>query len=165
MIFISDDHAAELRKRGAPGRDRTCDRRIRSPLLCPLSYGRWGPVTTGGNAQERIPASGYRRISLVQGLVPTPRARHGVRDTDGGQGSPNVRGQVRSVWPRQRRAARRSRAVTGVPDDARARSVGTNCPGSPTVTVQTSRPVRPLSKMTVGVISHHGNPEDDLHFG
>src|SRR5215207_11549822 len=26
--------------RGAPGRIRTCDRRIRSPLLCPLSYGR-----------------------------------------------------------------------------------------------------------------------------
>ncbi len=25
---------------GAPGRIRTCDRRIRSPLLCPLSYGR-----------------------------------------------------------------------------------------------------------------------------
>src|SRR5215211_4595425 len=24
----------------APGRIRTCDRRIRSPLLCPLSYGR-----------------------------------------------------------------------------------------------------------------------------
>ena len=28
------------RSRGAPGRIRTCDRRIRSPLLCPLSYGR-----------------------------------------------------------------------------------------------------------------------------
>jgi len=26
----------------APGRIRTCDRRIRSPLLCPLSYGRIG---------------------------------------------------------------------------------------------------------------------------
>src|SRR5829696_2047871 len=26
--------------RSAPGRIRTCDRRIRSPLLCPLSYGR-----------------------------------------------------------------------------------------------------------------------------
>jgi hypothetical protein len=26
--------------RCAPGRIRTCDRRIRSPLLCPLSYGR-----------------------------------------------------------------------------------------------------------------------------
>ncbi len=28
-----------LRLAGAPGRIRTCDRRIRSPLLCPLSYG------------------------------------------------------------------------------------------------------------------------------
>ncbi len=27
-------------QKGAPGRDRTCDHRIRSPLLFPLSYGR-----------------------------------------------------------------------------------------------------------------------------
>lgn len=27
---------------GAPGRDRTCDRRIRNPLLYPLSYGSLG---------------------------------------------------------------------------------------------------------------------------
>jgi len=27
----------------APGRTRTCDRRIRNPMLCPLSYGGPGP--------------------------------------------------------------------------------------------------------------------------
>ena len=35
------------RKRGlhdAPGRIRTCDRRLRRPLLCPLSYGRHGAL-------------------------------------------------------------------------------------------------------------------------
>ena len=33
---------------GAPGRIRTCDPRIRSPPLCPLSYRREGCVSTGG---------------------------------------------------------------------------------------------------------------------
>ena len=32
--------AVARRLRGAPGRIRTCDQRIRSPSLCPLSYGR-----------------------------------------------------------------------------------------------------------------------------
>ncbi len=35
----------------APGRDRTCDRRIRSPLLYPLSYGR--PVVKPNGARPR----------------------------------------------------------------------------------------------------------------
>ncbi len=32
---------------GAPGRIRTCDLGIRSPLLYPLSYGGKGPTVTG----------------------------------------------------------------------------------------------------------------------
>jgi hypothetical protein len=33
---------------GAPGRIRTYDLRIRSPSLCPLSYGRLKPPPTAG---------------------------------------------------------------------------------------------------------------------
>src|SRR5829696_8626131 len=36
--------------RSAPGRIRTCDRRIRSPLLCPLSYGRIRLIYVGFSA-------------------------------------------------------------------------------------------------------------------
>jgi hypothetical protein len=36
----------------APGRIRTCDRRIRSPLLCPLSYGRIWLIYTGFSPRE-----------------------------------------------------------------------------------------------------------------
>src|SRR5829696_2536813 len=42
--------------RGAPGRIRTCDRRIRSPLLCPLSYGRirliYAEFSTSGSSRK-----------------------------------------------------------------------------------------------------------------
>jgi hypothetical protein len=41
-----------LVRRGAPGRDRTCDHRIRSPLLYPLSYGR---PTAAREATGRTP--------------------------------------------------------------------------------------------------------------
>ncbi len=37
---------------GAPGRVRTCDRRIRSPLLCPLSYGGIGQLFYSPHAEE-----------------------------------------------------------------------------------------------------------------
>ncbi len=36
---LDGTETAIFRFSGAPGRIRTCDRRIRSPLLCPLSYG------------------------------------------------------------------------------------------------------------------------------
>jgi hypothetical protein len=40
--------------KSAPGRDRTCDRRIRSPLLCPLSYRRPWPRGQGwGDAEHK----------------------------------------------------------------------------------------------------------------
>src|ERR671910_466241 len=38
--------------RSAPGRIRTCDRRIRSPLLCPLSYGRIRLIYAGNPPPE-----------------------------------------------------------------------------------------------------------------
>ncbi len=41
--------------RVAPGRIRTCDRRIRSPLLCPLSYGRRGRTVAAAAAPRRSP--------------------------------------------------------------------------------------------------------------
>ena len=44
----------------APGRIRTCDRRIRSPLLCPLSYGRIRLIYAG------FSPPGYSRKPLWQ---------------------------------------------------------------------------------------------------
>jgi len=47
---------------GAPGRDRTCDPRIRSPLLCPLSYGGPAPVP-GASCSKGIGPVGPRVIT------------------------------------------------------------------------------------------------------
>jgi hypothetical protein len=52
-----DDREASQRGKaagqmGAPGRDRTCDHRIRSPLLYPLSYGR--PAAAPGDGRPRL---------------------------------------------------------------------------------------------------------------
>jgi hypothetical protein len=47
----------------APGRDRTCDHRIRSPLLCPLSYG-------GRQSPRRPPAT-----VTVRSAIPAIRAQ------------------------------------------------------------------------------------------
>jgi hypothetical protein len=51
-----------LVRRGAPGRDRTCDHRIRSPLLYPLSYGR--PDTGGGASASLLRLTVGRRRGL-----------------------------------------------------------------------------------------------------
>jgi hypothetical protein len=38
-LKVSQNVANKALRRSAPGRDRTCDQRIRNPLLYPLSYG------------------------------------------------------------------------------------------------------------------------------
>ena len=43
------NQADELGKSGAPSRTRTCNRRIRSPMLYPLSHGRtWRAIEWSG---------------------------------------------------------------------------------------------------------------------
>src|SRR5215218_9809484 len=53
---------------GAPGRIRTCDRRIRSPLLCPLSYGRIQLIYAGSlppGSSPKTPVAAVRQQELL----------------------------------------------------------------------------------------------------
>jgi hypothetical protein len=56
----------------APGRIRTCDRRIRSPLLCPLSYGRIRLIYAENLTPESSPklrCQQYVSSSASKGIV------------------------------------------------------------------------------------------------
>ena len=80
----------------APGRIRTCDRRIRSPLLCPLSYGRIrltyvGFSPPGSSRKPQCQRCGSRRPSkdlFHSNSRPAVHALESVRG--GGEGNGNV---------------------------------------------------------------------------
>jgi hypothetical protein len=64
----------------APGRIRTCDRRIRSPLLCPLSYGRirltYAEFSASGSSrkprrQQYVSSSRQRASSIASASPPS----------------------------------------------------------------------------------------------
>src|SRR6266487_4544630 len=58
----------EPKHAGAPGRTRTCDLGIRSPLLCPLSYGR---------AAAKLAHGGWIPAAIVR-LLPVRGRAHPV---------------------------------------------------------------------------------------
>src|SRR5437764_14839202 len=74
----------------APSRTRTCARRLRRPLLCPLSY-----RGVGGGGGSRTPCAAWTS-GLQPGGAPLPRLHRVVR--------PSVDGRTRcSPWPRATR--------------------------------------------------------------
>jgi hypothetical protein len=64
MIEKPHRRVKPLVRRGAPGRDRTCDHRIRSPLLYPLSYGR-SAVALEDSADVSVPADPVEPAPIV----------------------------------------------------------------------------------------------------
>src|SRR3954468_476712 len=77
----------------APGRDRTCDHRIRSPLLYPLSYGRPTAAPGDGGPVLRVPVAHAALCSSPRMLTVRQRSRtlrRTVRVASGGAGGPRL---------------------------------------------------------------------------
>lgn len=90
---------------GAPGRTRTCGRRIRSPLLCPAELrGRDGHRPSAGIRTAGSPAAPYMLSGLVMvavaQLVRAPRCGRGGREFESRRSPQTTRSAGSVRWGR-----------------------------------------------------------------